>query len=102
MAQWSDESGWAVRPNDTIPSNAILGTPLSASCENVPVGLPSTVYLNPGRFVSGLSLLFKHSHGQPKNVQVDSNSFGNPDFSSVLECLYYSYQPKCLHKRSLE
>ena len=69
MAQWSDGSGWAVRPNDTIPSNAILGTPLSASCENVPVGLPSNIYLNPGRFVSGLSCCLNIDIGNQKTFK---------------------------------
>lgn len=54
VAQRSVDSDWAIRPNDTIPSNARLGTALSASCVNIPVGLPSNVYLNPGRFVSSL------------------------------------------------
>ena len=49
VAQWSTDSDWAVRSNDTIPSNARLGTSLSASCVNIPVGLGADV--NPGRFV---------------------------------------------------
>ncbi|MCJ1263818.1 hypothetical protein MMC22_003688 [Lobaria immixta] len=50
VAQWSSTSDWAVRSNDTIPSNARSGTSLSASCVSIPVGLASDV--NPGRFIS--------------------------------------------------
>lgn len=50
VAQSSSDSNWAVRPNNTVPSNARIGTSLSASCVNIPVGLNFDV--NPGRFVS--------------------------------------------------
>ena len=43
-------SKWSVLPNTTIPTTANLGSPLGASCEDIPDSL-SSPYLSSGRYV---------------------------------------------------